>query len=39
MVGYIVVGTSYLLKGNLPWAITWLSYGAANVGLILAQQA
>ena len=37
MVGYLVVGVSYALKGNVPWSITWLSYGLANVGLILAQ--
>jgi hypothetical protein len=37
MIGYILVGSSFLYKGNIPWAITWLSYGMANVGLIWAQ--
>ena len=37
MIGYILVGSSFLYKGNVPWAITWLSYGMANVGLIWAQ--
>ena len=37
MIGYILVGSSFLYKGNISWAITWLSYGMANVGLIWAQ--
>ena len=37
MIGYILVGSSFLYKGNIPWAITWLLYGMANVGLIWAQ--
>ena len=37
MVGYFVVGISHACKGTSPWSITWLSYGLANVGLILAQ--
>ena len=37
MVGYLLVGTSFLLKGNHAWAVVWLSYGLANVGLIWAQ--
>ena len=37
MLGYLTVGTSFLIKGNMAWAVVWLSYGMANVGLILAQ--
>ena len=37
MFGYLIVGVSFLLKGNLPWALVWFSYGTANVGLIWAQ--
>lgn len=36
MIGYIIVAISYLLKGNYPWALIWLSYGTANMGLIWA---
>ena len=31
---YGIVGISYALKGNLPWALVWFSYSMANVGLI-----
>jgi mannose/fructose/N-acetylgalactosamine-specific phosphotransferase system component IID len=33
---YASVGVSYALKGNAPWAIIWLSYSSANIGLIIA---
>lgn len=33
---YILVGLSYLLKGNFPWALVWFAYGVANGGLIWA---
>lgn len=33
---YFTVGISYLLKGNVPWAIVWGAYSAANFGLIWA---
>jgi hypothetical protein len=33
---YACVGTSYGLKGNIPWAIIWYSYSTANFGLIYA---
>lgn len=36
MVLYALVGISYLIKGDYPWALTWLSYSLANVGLIWA---
>lgn len=38
MVLYFITGTSFALKGNLPWALTWYAYAFANVGLILAAQ-
>ena len=37
MFGYLIVGVSFLLKGNHPWALIWFSYGTANLGLIWAQ--
>ena len=36
MVIYASVGMSYLCERNWPWAITWLCYAGANVGLIWA---
>lgn len=33
---YASVGIAYALKGNTPWALVWLSYASANVGLIWA---
>ena len=36
MIGYIIVGISYFLKGNYPWSVIWMSYGMANLGLIWA---
>ncbi len=33
---YMIAGISYYTKGNYPWALTWLSYAVANVGLIWA---
>ena len=32
---YSVVGVCYVLKKDYAWAIVWLSYALANVGLIL----
>ena len=32
---YTAVAILYVLKGDIPWAIVWGSYGLANVGLIL----
>ena len=37
MLGYLIVGVSFLLKGNYPWSLIWFSYGTANIGLIWAQ--
>jgi len=37
MIGYVVVGVTYFFKGNYPWTLVWMSYGMANLGLILAQ--
>jgi hypothetical protein len=37
MVLYAVVGISYALKGNIPWALVWMSYATANAGLIWAE--
>lgn len=36
MVIYATVGIMYACERNWPWALTWLSYAAANVGLIWA---
>jgi hypothetical protein len=36
MVLYAIVGISYALKGDFPWALVWLSYAMANVGLMWA---
>lgn len=33
---YTLTGIGFLLKKNWPWAIVWLSYAMANVGLIWA---
>jgi len=33
---YFSVGVLYASRGNMPWALVWLSYAMANVGLILA---
>jgi hypothetical protein len=33
---YAWVGISYAAKGEFPWALTWLAYALANVGLIWA---
>jgi len=33
---YASVATSYMIKGNLSWAIVWYSYSCANFGLIYA---
>lgn len=36
MILYFITGTSFAVKGNFPWALTWYAYAMANVGLILA---
>lgn len=36
MVLYAMVGVSYAVKGELPWALVWFSYASANIGLIWA---
>jgi hypothetical protein len=36
MVLYAMVGVSYAIKGELPWALVWFSYATANIGLIWA---
>ena len=36
MLLYTAAGTSYALKGDAPWALVYLSYAAANAGLIWA---
>lgn len=32
---YSAVALSYMIKGDLPWALVWASYAMANVGLII----
>jgi hypothetical protein len=39
MVLYAIVGVSYAIKGDFPWALVWLSYAMANVGLMWAASA
>ena len=36
---YGIVGISYAIKGNFPWALVWISYAMANVGLLWAASA
>jgi uncharacterized membrane-anchored protein YitT (DUF2179 family) len=38
MILYFITGTSFALKGDFPWALTWYAYAVANIGLILAAQ-
>ena len=33
---YAVVGLGYLVKKDYPWALVWISYSLANLGLVLA---
>jgi len=33
---YLGVGSAYLYKGNYGYALVWLCYAGANVGLILS---
>ena len=33
---YLIVGISYLIKGEYAWSLVWISYSIANLGLILA---
>jgi hypothetical protein len=33
---YFGVAVSFLLEGKAPWALVFLAYAAANVGLIWA---
>ena len=33
---YLIVGLSYLIKKEYAWAMIWLSYATANIGLIWA---
>jgi hypothetical protein len=33
---YFSTGVGYAIKGNWPWAIVWVSYAMANVGMIWA---
>jgi len=35
---YALTGLGYLWQRQYGWAIVWLSYGLANVGLIMAAQ-
>ena len=37
MICYLIVGISFVLKGDYPWSLVWFSYSTANLGLILAQ--
>jgi len=32
---YFVVGGCYIAKKDYPWAIVWISYALANLGLIM----
>jgi len=32
---YAITGLAYLIRGDLAWAMVWLSYSSANFGLIV----
>ena len=32
---YALVGTAYIIKKDIGWAIIWLSYATANFGLMV----
>jgi hypothetical protein len=32
---YAITGLAYLIRGDLAWAMVWLSYSSANLGLIV----
>lgn len=32
---YAVTGVCYIIKKDIPWAMVWISYALANLGLIL----
>ena len=34
---YFVTGVAFLVRRDVPWAIVWMAYSLANVGLILAE--
>ena len=36
MLLYAAAGASYAIKGNMPWALVYISYAMANAGLIWA---
>jgi len=33
---YAIVGVGYLIRHDYPWALVWISYSLANLGLVLA---
>ena len=33
---YAIVGVGYLMKKDYAWALVWISYSLANLGLVLA---
>lgn len=35
---YFGVGMIYAFRGEMPWALVWISYSMANVGLIWASR-
>ena len=37
MLLYTAAGASYAIKGDMPWALVYISYAAANAGLIWAE--
>ncbi len=36
---YFVVGIGYLARKEYAWALVWISYSMANVGLVAAGEA
>jgi len=32
---YAIVGMCYILKKDYAWALVWMSYALANIGLVL----
>ena len=37
MLLYTAAGASYAIKGDMPWALVYISYAMANAGLIWAE--
>jgi len=34
---YTITAIAFFMKHDFPWGLVWISYAAANLGLILAE--